>query len=491
MAGQQPFTFEGRARPRNFAQRFQTEPMNRLYSLSEVITATGGEARSVSAEAISSISIDSREIEPGALFVAIKGAAFDGHDFVAKAIEAGAVSALVSADKADGLAGLPLIVVPDALEGLNALARFSRARSKARITAVTGSVGKTSVKEAIRAVLSAHGRTHASIRSFNNHWGVPLMVARMPADTEYAVFEIGMNHAGEITPLSQLVKPHVAVITTVAPAHLEFFDSVAAIADAKAEIFAGLEPGGQVFVGHDHEHVTRLIAGAKAAGAETCSYGFDAAADVVISDYRGGTDGADGKISGAGVSLALHVPTLGRHTFGNAVGALLTARALGVPEDVGVAALARHGAPEGRGLAYRLGAEPKPLLLVDESYNANPASMRAALDVFGQMAAPGKRVLVLGDMRELGETADALHADLAPLVLAARPDAVWLVGAHMDALARALPDGLVAGHATVGTEIYEAILATLAYGDLVMIKGSNGIRLGALVAQIRGQFGQG
>lgn len=465
--------------------------MTSLYSIAEILSATAGEGRAISAESVSSISIDSREIEPGALFVAIKGDAFDGHDFVAKAVEAGAAAALVSANKAEALPdGLPLIVVPDALEGLYALARFSRSRSKARIAAVTGSVGKTSVKEAVRAVLTAHGRTHASIKSFNNHWGVPLMVARMPADTEYAVFEIGMNHAGEITPLSRLVRPHVAVITTVAPAHLEFFESEAAIANAKAEIFAGLEPGGQVFIGHDHRHVRRLLDQANAAGAEPLTYGFDAGADVVISDYVAGADGADGTIAGQGISLALHVPTLGRHTFGNAVGALLAARALGVPEDIAAGALAVHGAPEGRGLAFRLGEEPSPLVLVDESYNANPASMRAALDVFGQMQAPsGKRVVVLGDMRELGETSDRLHADLAPLVVASQPDAVWLVGEHMKALKAALPETLVAGHATVGAEISDAILATLAYGDLVMIKGSNGIKLGALVARIRGQFG--
>lgn len=464
--------------------------MTALYTLAEIINATGGDGRDISAKFVSSISIDSREILPGALFVAIKGDAFDGHDFVAKAIEAGAVAALVSADKATGLAGLPLIVVPDALEGLYSLARYSRARSKARIAAVTGSVGKTSVKEAIRAILSAHGRTHASIKSFNNHWGVPLMVARMPADTEFAVFEIGMNHAGEITPLSQLVRPHVAVITTVAPAHLEFFDSEAAIADAKAEIFAGLEPGGQVFFGHDHPHLARLIQHAVNAGAEPTTYGFDTDANVPISSYSASGNGATGVISLAGVEVKMSVPTLGRHTFANAVAALLAARALGVPESVAVSALAGHGAPEGRGLAYRLGAEPNPLILVDESYNANPASMRAALDVFGQMSASsGKRVLVLGDMRELGETSDALHAALEPLVQAAQPDAVWLVGEHMAALRDVLPTGIVAGHATVGAEIFPAILATLAYGDLVMIKGSNGIKLGALVGRIREQFG--
>src|SRR5690554_5829778 len=273
-----------------------SKPMTPLHSIAEIIAATGGEARGIAADAVFSISIDSREIAPGALFVAIRGENFDGHDFAAGAIEAGAVAAMVSAEKAEGLEGLPLIVVPDALEGLYGLARFSRERSKARIVAVTGSVGKTSVKEAIRAIMVAHGRTHASIRSFNNHWGVPLMVARMPADTEYGVFEIGMSAAGEITPLSQLVRPHVAVITTVAPAHLEFFASEAAIADAKAEIFAGLEPGGRVILGADHPNIGRLRDHARNARVDAVAYGFDAQADVRLEGYRGNAEGGGARL---------------------------------------------------------------------------------------------------------------------------------------------------------------------------------------------------
>lgn len=465
--------------------------MTPLYSIGDIIAATGGEARGIAAEAVSSVSIDSRETEAGALFVAIRGENFDGHDFAARAVEAGAVAALVSAEKAEGLTGLPLIVVPDALEGLVALARFSRARSRARIVAVTGSVGKTSVKEAIRAILSARGRTHASIKSFNNHWGVPLMLARMPEDAEYGVFEIGMNHAGEITPLSQLVRPHVAVITTVAPAHLEFFNSEAEIADAKAEILAGLEAEGKIVLGADHPHIGRLLEHAGTNGATSLTYGFSESAQVRISDYRAEGQGGRGRVRGDGMDVELTVATPGRHTLANAVCALLAAREAGVPVETAVKVLAAHGAPEGRGLAYRLGAEPNPLVLIDESYNANPASMRAALEVFGQTAAPGgRRLVVLGEMRELGSAADALHAELATSVLEASPDAVWLVGGHMAALAEALPEGLVAGHATTTAEIAPAIIGALAYGDLVMVKGSNGIRLGALVAQIRSQFGK-
>ncbi|WP_404403071.1 UDP-N-acetylmuramoyl-tripeptide--D-alanyl-D-alanine ligase [Pelagibacterium halotolerans] len=464
--------------------------MAALHTIAEILEATGGRAENIAAHGVNSISIDSREIASGALFVAIKGENFDGHDFVTKAIEAGASAALVSEEKAGGMHGLPLIVVPKALDGLYGLAHFARERSGARIAAVTGSVGKTSTKEAIRAVLSAAGPTHASIKSFNNHWGVPLMLARMDQDAEYGVFEIGMNHAGEITPLSRLVRPHVAVITSVAAAHLEFFDSVEQIADAKAEILAGLEPGGLALLSHDHAYVRRLIRHADDAEVAVLTYGFDEASDVRIEDYAWDGVAGHGRVVGDGLDLELAVPTPGRHTLSNGLAALLVAREFGVDPAVAVAALAAHGAPEGRGAAYAFGPSENPLRLIDESYNANPVSMRAALEVFGQMPkGAGRKVLVLGDMRELGSTSGALHAELALDVEAAGPDAVFLVGDHMRALARELPNGLVAGWAQGVDEIAEAVIASLAPGDSVMLKGSNGVRLGALVARIRGAFG--
>lgn len=464
--------------------------MDVLHTIKEILAATGGRAENVTAHAVTSISIDSREIEPGALFVAIKGDNFDGHDFVAQAIAAGAVAALVSADRAGGMEGLPLIVVPKALEGLYGLARFARERSGAQIAAVTGSVGKTSTKEAIRAVLSVAGPTHASIRSFNNHWGVPLTLARMAQDAAYGVFEIGMNHAGEITPLSRLVRPHLAVITSVAEAHLEFFESVAGIADAKAEILAGLEPGGLALIGHDHAYVRRLIGHAEAAEAGILTYGFDPEADVRITGY--GWDGAmgRGRIAGDGLDLELAVPTPGRHMLANGLAALLAARAFGVDPADAADALAGHGATEGRGARYALGPADRPLTLVDESYNANPVSMRATLDVFGQMSkGEGRKVLVLGDMLELGGVSEALHAELALDIEAAGPDAVFLVGAHMQVLVKHLPTGLVAGRAQSVDAIADRVLASLAYGDTVMLKGSQGIRLGTLVTRIRRHFG--
>lgn len=464
--------------------------MTALYTIAEILAATGGRGEAIASDTVSSISIDSRDIEPGALFVAIRGENFDGHDFVAKAIEAGAAAALVSEKHAEDLEGLPLIVVPDALEGLGALAHFARDRSTAQIVAVTGSVGKTSTKEAIRAALTGAGATHASIKSFNNHWGVPLMLARMPKDTQFGVFEIGMNHAGEITPLSRLVRPHAVVITNVAPAHLEFFGSLEAIADAKAEIFAGLEPGGLAILGRDHEQALRLIAHAEEAEAAILTYGISEEADVRIEDYAPQDGGGAAHIVGDGLDLTLSVPTPGRHTLVNALAALLVARAFGVPEAVAVETLAGHGAPEGRGAAFALGPDDNPLMLIDESYNANPVSMRAALDVFGSAkATSGRKVLVLGDMRELGATSIVLHEDLYLDVLAAEPDVVFLVGEHMAAMGAKLPAGLVAGRAQSVEEIAPLVLDALAFGDSVMIKGSNGLRLGLLVNRIRARFG--
>lgn len=462
--------------------------MKALHTIAEIVEATGGQVRDVSAEAVSSVSIDSREIAPGALFVAIKGGNFDGHDFVARAIEAGAAAALVSADRAESMPGLPLIVVPDALEALEALGRYARQRSTARIVAVTGSVGKTSTKEAIRVVLEAAGRSHASIRSFNNHWGVPLMLARMPRDTEYAVFELGMNRPGEISTLTDMVRPHVAVITTIAPAHLEYFGTLDAIAEAKAEIFEGLEPGGVAIVGADNPQTNQLISAATRSGASVLTYGFDATASVRILDYVGGASEGRARLVGDGLDLALSTAAPGRHMLSNAAAAVLVARAIGIAPETAVKTLASHGAPEGRGAAIQLGDPTNPLALIDESYNANPTSMRAALEVFGQQHANGRKILVLGDMLELGEASGALHADLASDVVAAEPDLIFLVGRHMQALGAVLPPQLVAAQAQRADEIAPTLLSALAYGDSVMIKGSNGMKLGALVADIRSRF---
>ena len=463
--------------------------MARLFTVGEIIAATGGRAEGLTGDSICSLSIDSREIAPEGLFVAIKGDRFDGHDFVPQALANGAVAALVSQEKADGL-GDRLIVVPDALDGLGDLARAGRARSNAKIAAVTGSVGKTTTKEAIRAVLARSGPTHASIKSFNNQWGVPLMLARMPAETQFGVFEIGMNHAGEITPLVKLVRPHVAVITNVAAAHLEFFASVSEIAVAKAEIFLGLEPGGTAVLNADHPHLDVLLDRARAAMVgRIITYGFAPDADWRIEAMEMDEDATVARLRHGGETIAMTLGVKGRHMVANAVAALIVGELFGANRDESLKALQAFGAPEGRGLALRLGDAGRPLLLIDESYNANSASMVAALDVFATQRAPnGKKVLVLGDMLELGPQGPALHRALKQSVIEAGADMVFLVGQNMAALGETLGSDAVAGSAQSTDDIVQIVLDSLDYGDAIMVKGSNGVRLSALVKAIRNRF---
>jgi UDP-N-acetylmuramoyl-tripeptide--D-alanyl-D-alanine ligase len=457
-----------------------------LFTLDALLAATGGHADGITAPAINSITIDSREIVPDALFVAIKGDRFDGHSFVATALAGGAVAALVSEGKAGGPG---TIVVPDALGGLADLARAARARSRASIVGVTGSVGKTTTKEMIRTILADAGQTHASIKSFNNHWGVPLMLARMREEAQFGVFEMGMNHAGEIEPLAKMVRPHIAVITTVAPAHLEALGSLEAIAAAKAEIFTGLEPGGTAVLNGDHEQIDVLRDHATAAGIETVvTYGFSPDSDWHIANFETLADKSFSEIQHAGskYDLVLNVP--GRHMLANATGALAVSFIAGVEPAVALAALSTFGAQVGRGQKLSFGDEDKPLILLDESYNANTASMIAALDVFSSQSAVGRKVLVLGDMLELGEQSPQLHASLAHAVSASGAERIYLVGPQMAALATALGSEAVTAHTQAATEMAEIVLRDLAYGDTVMVKASNGIGLADIVDKIRKRF---
>ena len=464
--------------------------MTSLWTVAEIVAATGGRPEGLSDGPISSISIDSRDIAPEALFVAIKGDTHDGHDFVGKALESGASAALVSESFFAAHGGRSLIVVPDTLEGLVALGRAARDRSRAQVVAVTGSAGKTTTKEAIRTVLSAAGETHFSIKSFNNHWGVPLMLARMPRQAQFGVFEIGMNHPGEITPLVKLVRPHVAVITTVAAAHLQFFNSVSDIAAAKAEIFLGLEPGGTALLNADHDYLHILFNLARKAGVgRIVTYGFDESADWRIERVDASGSGSRARIVHEGDSLELRLQVPGRHMVANAVAALAVAHLSGEGTKVALDALAKFGAPEGRGETTRLGPADKPLVLVDESYNANLASMAAAMEVYSAVKpAGGSKVLVLGDMLELGPQGPTLHASLKEKVLGTNAEKVFLVGPSMASLAEVLRNDTTVTHAQTIEEIAETILASLAYGDAVMVKGSKGVRLAGLVQAIRDRF---
>lgn len=471
--------------------------MAALWTVAEIVKATGGRPEAISDGPISAITIDSREVPDESLFVAIKGDTHDGHDFVAKAFEAGASAALVSEAWFAANGGQKLIVVPDPLKALEELAVAARARSRAMIVAVTGSAGKTTTKEAIRTVLSAAGQTHWSIRSYNNHWGVPLMLAGLPREAQFGVFEIGMNHPGELTPLVKLVRPHVAVITTVAAAHLQFFNSVADIALAKAEIFNGLEPGGTALLNADHEYLHILFGQAREAGvSRIVTYGFEEDSDWWIAGVTqlDNRMAADVRHDGQSHHLRLNVP--GRHMVANAVAALAVSQLAGEGTRVALEALAEFGAPEGRGLTLRLGPKKNPLLLVDESYNANVASMNAALDLFREAMAPGgRKVVVLGDMLEMGPQGPQLHAGLADAVVRSGVSHVYLVGPVMGALAdelaqRAARDRDLPGvtHVQTVEEIGEPFFAALAYGDAVMVKGSKGVRLASLVKAIRDRF---
>lgn len=458
-----------------------------LFTLDAILAATGGRAEQVASPSIRSITIDSREIGPDALFVAIKGDRFDGHDFVDTALSNGAVAALVSRGEGAGR-----ITVPDALEGLVDLARAARNRSRALIVGVTGSVGKTTTKEALRVAFEAAGETHASIKSFNNHWGVPLMLARMPETAQFGVFEMGMNAPDEIRPLSRLVRPQIAVITTIAPAHLEKLGSLEAIARAKAEIFEGLEPDGTAVINADHPQIELLLeAAAKAGVGRVVTFGFSRGVDWQIIDDETAGDRSFATVLNGEARHSLAIGVAGRHMLSNATAAFAVATLAGIEPETALRALAGFGPQPGRGQRILLGPADKPLLLIDESYNANTASMGAALDVFRSVSAPsGKKIVILGDMLELGDAGPGLHAGLAESVRASGAEAVYLVGTNMAHLRESLGDASISRHFTAVDDALPEVLATLAYGDAVMVKGSNGVGLGKLVSAIKDKFAQ-
>ncbi|MBS8260366.1 UDP-N-acetylmuramoylalanyl-D-glutamyl-2,6-diaminopimelate--D-alanyl-D-alanine ligase [Roseibium polysiphoniae] len=463
-----------------------------LWNLTDFLDATGGEMLGEAGEAISGISIDSRTLQPGEAFVAIKGDRFDGHDFVRTALEAGASLALVAAERLDDLpTDGRYVVVEDPLEALRQLGVAARARTEARIVAVTGSVGKTGTKEALRLCLERSGKVHASVASFNNHWGVPLTLARMPADAEFGVFEIGMNHAGEITPLVQMVRPHTAIITTVQPVHLEFFGSVEKIAQAKAEILSGLEPGGVAILNKDNAQFDLLSFLATAAGvSKVKTFGEKADADTVLekSSQQVGGSSVQARILGQELTYKIGAP--GRHHVKNSLAVLTAVVELGGDLALAGLALSEMHAPKGRGEVTTLQTPGGFIDLVDESYNANPASMRAALAVLGEtpVKRPGRRIAVIGDMLELGADTDALHAALAEPLEDAGIDLVFCAGAHMHALWEVLPKAMRGIYSDEASSLEDTLLADVRPGDVIMIKGSLGTRMGPLVEALKREF---
>jgi len=466
--------------------------MSALWTLDDMAIAMHADKSGALPADIGGISIDTRTLTRGDAFFAIQGDHRDGHKFVDGALKAGAGVAVIARNKrAIFPEDAPLLLVDDVLEALRDLARASRARSKARIIAVTGSVGKTGTKEALRLALSPDGETFASAASYNNHWGVPLSLARCPASAAYAVFEIGMNHAGEITPLVQLVRPHIAIVTTVEPVHLEYFGSVEKIADAKAEIFSGLEPGGTAVLNRDNGQYARLAAAARAVKvSRIVTFGESAEADarLVRHSMQPESSCVHANILGQDVTYKLGAP--GKHIILNSLGLLAAVSLAGADLALAALALNQLTAPTGRGARTTLALPGGNVLLIDESYNANPASMAAAIALLGQadVGPQGRRIAVLGDMLELGGEGEKLHRALATALEAAKADLVFCSGPLMHSLWQALPSGRRGGYAETAAELEPAVLDAIRGGDAVMVKGSLGSKMGPIVKALERQY---
>ena len=461
-----------------------------LWTPEALAQATGGVLAGAPAAAIGGVSIDTRTLQRGDVFFALRGDNSDGHAYVAMAHERGAALSVVERGRAGDMPdGASLLLVDDVLRALEAAGRAARGRTRARIVGVTGSVGKTTTKEALALALGADGSAHASAASYNNHWGVPLSLARMPQDSVYGVFELGMNHAGEIATLVDMVRPHVAIITTVEPVHIAQFDSVEGIADAKAEIFTGVTPGGAAVLNRDNRHYERLVAAARAAGIGTI-IGFGEAegaqARLTSVNLQPHMSTAMADIMGESVSFKVGLP--GRHIVQNALAVLAAAKLAGADLCLAALALSALGAPPGRGVRTALAVKGGRATVIDESYNANPASMRAALAVLGTTppTGRGRRIAVLGDMLELGSQGEAMHRELAPAACAA--DLVFCAGPLMRALWEALPESRRGGWAPDAAALLPLVAERLRGGDVIMVKGSNGSRMGPLVRALIERF---
>ncbi|MDO5604261.1 MAG: UDP-N-acetylmuramoyl-tripeptide--D-alanyl-D-alanine ligase [Paracoccus sp. (in: a-proteobacteria)] len=446
-----------------------------LWTSEDAAAATGG--RVTRPWQADGVSIDTRTIRPGDLFVALQ-AARDGHDFVAAALARGATAAMVSHRPADLPADAPLLVVDDVLEALEALGRAGRARISGKVIGVTGSVGKTSTKEMLRAALNGQGQIHAAEASYNNHWGVPLTLARMPADTDFAIIEIGMSNPGEIAPLARLARPHAALITTIAPAHIGAFGSLEGIAHEKAAIFSGLEPAGAAIIPAGLDTSGILRAAADAAGAPILSFGADGEARLIDATPEGEGLAVRAALSGRPVRFALR--SLGPHFAMNAMGVLATISATGGDVDQAAQALADWQPPQGRGAVEDLGA----IRLIDDAFNANPASMRAGLATLARL--PGlRRVAILGDMLELGAGEIADHAALADDPAMASVDVVHCAGPLMRHLHAALPEGRRGIWAESADALASRLDEMVCPGDTVLVKGSKGSLISRVVTAMR------
>ena len=447
-----------------------------LWTSAEIEAATGGRLEGPSFAA-TGVSIDSRSIEPGDLFVALAGER-DGHDFIDGALARGAAGVLASQP------GPGRIVVGDTLDGLERLGAAARDRaSEARRGAVTGSVGKTSLTQAIKLGLEMAGPAHGSVKSYNNHIGVPLTLARMPKATRRAVFEIGMNHAEEIRPLSRMVRPHAAVVSTVGPVHTEnFAEGELGVAKAKAEIFEGLDSGGAAILNADNRWFDLLKGAADQVGARIVTFGSGPDCDARLTGFAAIEGGAEVSAMLHGQALRFPIRQTGAHWGLNSLAVLLMLEALQVDRDTGLDALGAFAPLDGRGAEREIAAAAGPFVLIDESYNANPMSLQAALNTLGAHAADGRRIAVLTDMLELGPEAERFHAVGADQVEAAGVDLVFCAGPLMKFLWDALPPTRRGGYAETAAALAPQVVSAVAAGDVVMVKGSNGSKA-SVVAQ--------
>jgi UDP-N-acetylmuramoyl-tripeptide--D-alanyl-D-alanine ligase len=451
-----------------------------LWTSDEIARAVGGVARG--AFAVDGVAFDSREVGPGDLFVALKGEATDGHRFVAGAFAAGAAGAIVS-EPVDG----PHVIVADTTAALDALGGAARQRTAAKIIGVTGSVGKTGTKEALFVALdrAEPGRAHRSVKSYNNQTGVPLSLARMPAESRFGIFEMGMNHAGELATLTRLVRPHVAIVTAIAPAHSAYFPDEAAIADAKGEIFEGLEPGGTAIIPYDSPHRERLIAAAGPHAAKILTFGRSREADIFAREVvrvKAGTL-VSARLPDAELTFTIAPP--GDHWVSNALAVIAAVAEAGGDLAAAGLALADMAGLPGRGRRIVAPVGEGSLLLIDEAYNANPASMKATLAVLGEERVGGRRVAILGEMRELGAQSAAFHAALAEPILAAGVGFALLVGSEMASLANALEGQVDFAHVPDAAAALKIVPDLLGPDDAVLVKGSNAIGLARIVDMLK------
>ncbi len=450
-----------------------------LWTANDVVKAVKSKCENLKWMA-SGVEIDNRSVTAGDLFIAIVGPNNDGHDYVGSALEKGAVAAIVDRIP-EGLSDTGnLIIVDDTLKAMEALGKAARDRSAAKVIAVTGSVGKTGTKEALAHILTAQGKTHFSVGSFNNHWGVPLSLSRMPENCDFAIFELGMNHSGELGPLSKMVRPHIAIITTVAAAHLEFFKSTEEIARAKAEIFEGLIDGGLALLNGDNEHCDLLKKLAKAAGVSNVAiFGETDTAEIHLENVKLTPNSSDisASVFGQSISFTLSVP--GRHWVQNTLAILGAIKEVGADIKLATASLSKLEAPSGRGAVLKLKYKEQAITVIDESYNASPVAMQAAFSVLGQMKCKnkGRKIAVLGDMRELGEASPKIHAELANDITDSGIDMVYACGPNMRYLVDALPDANLTGYTASSEELVGPLLNVLQQDDIVLIKGSLGSRM--------------